>query len=66
MTTLSRMPLHCTVAPAASAAPTRPPISACEDDDGRPKYQVSRFQAIAPTSAAHDEPEPVDALRARR
>src|SRR5690349_13645842 len=25
-----------------------PPISACEDDEGRPKYHVARFQAIAP------------------
>ena len=33
---------------AAKAAPTTPPISACEDDDGRPKYHVSRFQKIAP------------------
>ena len=38
--------------PAASAAPTRPPIRACEDDDGSPKYQVIRFQAIAPSSPA--------------
>ena len=34
-------------------APTRPPISACDDDDGSPKYQVSRFQPIAPISAAN-------------
>ena len=41
MTTLSTTPSHCTVAAAGAApAPTRPPISACEDDDGRPKYQV--------------------------
>src|ERR671910_2399867 len=33
---------------AANAAPTTPPISACELDDGSPKYQVARFQAIAP------------------
>ncbi len=26
-----------------------PPIRACEELDGRPKYQVARFQAIAPT-----------------
>src|SRR5262245_65867140 len=42
-----------TLAPsAANAAPTRPPISACDDDDGRPKYHVARFQAIAPISPA--------------
>src|ERR687887_531468 len=35
-----------------SAAPTRPPISACEELDGRPNHQVRRFQAIAPASAA--------------
>src|ERR671935_2228829 len=35
-----------------SAAPTRPPISACDELDGRPNHHVSRFQAIAPASAA--------------
>ena len=42
----------------ASAAPTRPPISACEDDDGRPKYQVVRFQVIAPTRPANTTTSP--------
>src|SRR5215218_1268622 len=28
-------------------------MSAWEEDDGRPKYQVARFQAIAPTSPAN-------------
>jgi hypothetical protein len=51
ITTLSRMPLHSTVLVDAMPAPTSPPIRACEDDDGRPKYQVIRFQVIAPTSA---------------
>src|SRR5918999_2543825 len=37
---------------AANAAPTTPPISACELEDGRPKYHVARLQAIAPTSPA--------------
>src|SRR3954468_4731923 len=37
---------------AANAEPTTPPISACEDDDGSPKYHVSRFQKIAPMSPA--------------
>jgi hypothetical protein len=27
-----------------------PPMSACDEDEGRPKYQVSRFHAIAPMS----------------
>src|SRR5919202_7098222 len=38
---------------AANAAPTTPPISACEELDGRPKYQVMRFQEIAPMSPAN-------------
>src|ERR1700754_4506482 len=37
---------------AATAEPTTPPISACEELEGRPKYQVARFQAIAPISPA--------------
>src|SRR3954470_22472802 len=37
---------------AANAAPTTPPISACEDDAGSPKYHVSRFQKIAPIRPA--------------
>jgi len=36
---------------AESAAPHRPPIRACDDDDGRPSHQVIRFQVIAPISA---------------
>src|SRR4249919_1371748 len=36
---------------AASAAPQRPPISACEDDDGSPRHQVNRFQTMPPPSA---------------
>jgi hypothetical protein len=40
-------------APAATKVePTTPPINACELDDGSPKYQVIRFQVIAPTSPA--------------
>src|SRR5215217_2602312 len=37
---------------AANVAPTMPPIRACEDDDGSPKYHVSRFQKMAPTRPA--------------
>src|SRR5436190_11464559 len=37
---------------AAMAEPTTPPINACEELDGSPKYQVTRFQAIAPISPA--------------
>src|SRR3954468_20881737 len=35
---------------AATAAPTTPPISACDELDGRPKYQVTTFHVIAPIS----------------
>ncbi len=52
MTTFSMIVCHSTVTPPASPAPTRPPISACEDDEGRPKYQVMRFQVIAPSRPA--------------
>src|SRR6476646_12287135 len=37
---------------ATKAEPTTPPIRACEELEGRPKYQVARFQAIAPISPA--------------
>src|SRR3954447_13078301 len=37
---------------AATAEPTTPPISACEELEGNPKYQVIRFQAIAPIRPA--------------
>src|SRR5512132_3674151 len=36
----------------ANAAPTTPPIRAWEELEGRPKYQVARFQKIAPTRPA--------------
>src|SRR6476661_1340176 len=53
-TTLSTRPAPLTAfePAAANVAPTIPPISACDEDAGRPKYQVARFQAIAPTSPA--------------
>src|SRR6478736_1933982 len=38
---------------AATTAPTRPPINACEELDGSPKYQVITFHPIAPTSPAN-------------
>ena len=37
---------------AATAEPTTPPISACEELEGSPNHQVTRFQAIAPISPA--------------
>ena len=47
------MPHTTCSAPAASTvAPISPPTSAWEDEDGRPRHQVSRFQAIAPISPA--------------
>src|SRR5512143_503245 len=36
----------------AKAEPTTPPIRAWEELEGSPKYQVARFQAIAPTRPA--------------
>src|SRR5262249_16632884 len=45
-TTTARGPAETT------AAPTKPPISACDDDVARPHRHVSRFQASAAISAA--------------
>ncbi len=50
--TLSTTVAQLTRTPPAMAAPTRPPIRACEEDDGNPKYHVIRFQVIAPSSPA--------------
>src|SRR5438034_4792931 len=36
----------------AMPAPTRPPIRACDELDGRPSHHVARFHAIAPNRAA--------------
>jgi hypothetical protein len=43
----------CTALPptAIQVAPIRPPKSACEELEGRPSYQVSRFRTIAPINA---------------
>jgi hypothetical protein len=41
--TIARIPTR------ATAAPAYPPISACEDEEGIPKYHVIRFHTIAPT-----------------
>ena len=43
-------PSTASVPEATTVAPTTPPISACEDEDGSPNHQVPRFQVIAPTS----------------
>src|SRR4051795_653001 len=53
MTTLSSSPDQITVPPDASVAPTIPPISACEEDEGSPTHHVARFQAIAPIRPAN-------------
>src|SRR4051794_23333285 len=38
---------------ATNAAPMSPPISAGDEDDGRPAHHVARFHAIAPTRPAN-------------
>ena len=53
MTTFSKTESHCTTNEPANPAPTRPPMRACEEEDGIPNHQVIRFQPIAPTSAAN-------------
>jgi hypothetical protein len=58
MMTLSQIAVQSTAVPDAKAAPTRPPISACDDDDGNPKYHVVRFHEMAPTSAARTTTSP--------
>ena len=63
--TLSTIVAQCTIAPAAIAAPTRPPIRACDDEEGRPKYQVIRFQAIAPSRPARTTTSPAFAGQRR-
>ena len=49
----------------ARPTPTMAPMSVCELEAGRPKYQVPRFQAIAATSSAstmaRPAPLPLDA-----
>ena len=51
MTTLSTTLSQSTVTPAAMPTPIRPPIRACDEDDGMPKYHVMRFHVIAPIRA---------------
>src|SRR5512139_2307776 len=48
---------HFTEPPVANrVAPTRPPNSAWDDEEGSPKYQVIRFQQIAPITPANTTP----------
>jgi hypothetical protein len=50
MSVFSKLGPFTTLQPAlARPAPTTPPISACDDEVGRPSHQVVRFQAMAPT-----------------
>jgi hypothetical protein len=61
--TLPRIPSWKKTASAPSAtntAPTIPPISACDELDGRPKYHVIRFQLIAPTSPPKTAKRPTE------
>src|SRR3954454_14623111 len=58
ISTLSLIADQCTRLAEAIAAPTRPPIKACEEDDGRPKYHVMTFHEIAPASAARTTTRP--------
>ena len=37
---------------AARKAPAKPPISVCEDDDGMPYHQVTKFHVIADNKPA--------------
>jgi hypothetical protein len=48
------LPVHLTPSSPGPAmvAPMRPPNRACDELDGRPRSQVSRFQTMAPTSPA--------------
>src|SRR3954452_18565670 len=43
----------------ANTAPTTPPIRAWDELEGSPKYQVIRFQAIAPTRPANSMSSPL-------
>ena len=52
--TFCQRPAHCTTSQpwAMIAEPMIPPISAWLELDGKPRYQVTRFQVIAPTRPA--------------
>src|ERR1700733_14442263 len=54
MKTLPATPDQMTALPPActSSAPMTPPIKACDELDGMPRYQVVMFQAMPPTSPA--------------
>ncbi len=52
--TLLTMPCHFTAEKPAAAMvePITPPMSACDELDGIPRYQVATFQVIPPTNPA--------------
>ncbi len=55
--TFSVMPTQKMSPPGAkTVAPISPPKSACDDEDGMPKYQVMRFQMMAPARPASTTP----------
>src|ERR1700722_3733494 len=45
--------------PRTSPAPTRAPTRACDDDVGRPRCQLAKFQVRAPIKAAKISPNPI-------
>ena len=49
----------------ARPTPRIEPIIVCEEETGRPRHQVARFQSTAATSKANtiEKPEPADTLR---
>ncbi len=55
MITFWNSPCHFTACPPAAAIvePTTPPMSACDELDGMPKNQVSRFQVMPPARPAN-------------
>ena len=61
--TLPRMPCSKKIASGPSAtntAPTIPPMRAWDELEGRPKYQVIRFHAIAPTRPPKTASRPIE------
>lgn len=56
--TCETTPSHFTRSELTRALPISPPISACEDDAGRPNHQVARFHAMAPSRAASTTTNP--------
>ncbi len=55
MITFDTSPCHFTACEpaAANVAPITPPINACDELDGIPKYQVNKFQVIPPHNPAN-------------